>query len=120
MILHTADGGHNWNIQSSEIRSNLWSVAFAESRRGFIVGDSGTILYSIRSNTSVDETDENPYEPVEAAYPNPSVSHLCVRLRLVESAPVDVDVFDIRGREILTLADAVYPEGVHSIRFVLS
>jgi photosystem II stability/assembly factor-like uncharacterized protein/predicted small integral membrane protein len=46
-ILHTSDGGENWDAQSSGANANLWGVAFADTRSGWVAGEDGTILHTI-------------------------------------------------------------------------
>ena len=45
-ILHTTDGGQNWQNQSSGTSKSLLSVHFANSQNGWAVGWSGTILHT--------------------------------------------------------------------------
>ncbi len=43
-ILHTVDGGSNWLQQNSGTNFNLYGVYFADSLKGWVVGDNGLIL----------------------------------------------------------------------------
>lgn len=45
-ILYTADGGENWEEQTSGIESALKSIAFINDKTGWIVGNRGTILHT--------------------------------------------------------------------------
>jgi photosystem II stability/assembly factor-like uncharacterized protein len=44
LILHTIDGGRNWEKQTSGTTQTLAAVSFADDRVGFVVGTGGTIL----------------------------------------------------------------------------
>ena len=44
LILHTNDGGRNWEKQASGTTQPLSAVSFADDRVGFVVGSGGIIL----------------------------------------------------------------------------
>ncbi len=45
LILHSSDGGRNWEIQDSlSAECDLRGVCFLDSLKGFVVGDSGTLF----------------------------------------------------------------------------
>lgn len=44
LILHTSDGGRNWEQQASGTTRPLSAVSFADDRVGFVVGSGGIIL----------------------------------------------------------------------------
>jgi len=51
LILHSADGGHNWTFQLKSDsmwrpRDPLWSIAFSDNRQGWAVGAGGTMLHT--------------------------------------------------------------------------
>jgi photosystem II stability/assembly factor-like uncharacterized protein len=46
MILHTEDGGDTWTPQTSGTRHTLAEVYFTDEKRGWVVGDFGTILHT--------------------------------------------------------------------------
>ena len=43
-ILHTNNGGVNWQFQNSGTEINLWSVHFVNSNVGWITGDGGLVM----------------------------------------------------------------------------
>lgn len=45
-ILHTKDGGENWEAQESGTTEMLKSIFFTDDRTGWIVGDKGIILHT--------------------------------------------------------------------------
>lgn len=45
-ILHTDNGGVNWEIRSSGTKNNLNSLSFVGDNEAWIAGDNGLILYS--------------------------------------------------------------------------
>lgn len=47
IILHTADGGLNWNLQISGTTARLNAVQFLDVNQGWTAGDGGTILHTV-------------------------------------------------------------------------
>jgi len=45
-IIHTVDGGNNWNAQTSGTPSALYGVVFADTNTGWSVGYGGTIVHT--------------------------------------------------------------------------
>ena len=54
---------------------------------------------------------------LHAAYPNPFNPQTVVPFRLTEAARVRITVFDLLGREVVTLADGRYEAGVYHAVF---
>jgi len=53
--------------------------------------------------------------PLRVAATNPFASRTSLEVGLAEGSPVRVDLFDVGGRHLRTLADATFPAGVHRI-----
>jgi photosystem II stability/assembly factor-like uncharacterized protein len=51
------------------------------------------------------------------SYPNPFNSSTIVRFNVIYDANVEMDVYDILGRKVTTLAKGYFKKGVHSISF---
>jgi len=45
-VLHTADGGKTWMLQSSGTENTLVSIHFVDPQNGWAVGEEGTILHT--------------------------------------------------------------------------
>jgi hypothetical protein len=45
-ILHTVDGGENWEDHSYPLNATLFDLMFTSGQRGCVVGDSGTIIFT--------------------------------------------------------------------------
>lgn len=68
--------------------------------------------------TSADRADELPETAALAQnYPNPFNPSTEITWSLDESGPVRLDVFDMTGKRVATLVDAVLPQGEHAARF---
>jgi len=46
IILHTRDGGLNWETQKAPIKTDFYDVSFIDSQKGWITGKTGTILHT--------------------------------------------------------------------------
>ena len=46
-ILHTSNGGVNWEAQKGPGNADLYDVSFIDAQTGWIVGKFGTILHTI-------------------------------------------------------------------------
>ena len=51
-VLFTSDGGANWIEQAQVAGVNLYSIDFADTSRGWIVGENGTILHTTDRGTT--------------------------------------------------------------------
>ncbi len=46
VLVHSTDGGFNWNFQDLGIRKNFNNIQFVDSEKGWIVGHDGLILHT--------------------------------------------------------------------------
>lgn len=68
--------------------------------------------------TSIDPADELPIEIALAQnYPNPFNPTTSIRFELPESQPIALEVYDLSGRHIATLASSVHTAGFHEVSF---
>jgi hypothetical protein len=65
--------------------------------------------------TSVHGSVTPPAGRILGNYPNPFPSRTRVAIELGHSAPIELDVFDVAGRRVVTLASGTHPAGVHSL-----
>ena len=68
--------------------------------------------------TSIDPAEELPIEIALAQnYPNPFNPTTSIRFELPESQPIALEVYDLSGRHIATLASGVHTAGFHEVSF---
>jgi photosystem II stability/assembly factor-like uncharacterized protein len=112
-ILRTTDGGVTWTRQPSGTINALLGIDFIDAQTGWISGEGGTILRFTGSRTGIaieDEPDERPAAFVLAQnYPNPFNPQTTIPFTVVQSDVVRLQVFDILGQLVATLADGPYP-----------
>lgn len=58
-------------------------------------------------------------KPVRNFYPNPVNSHVNIDIELIQQAEIDITVFDIVGKSIITLSNKIYLSGMSSESFSL-
>jgi xylan 1,4-beta-xylosidase len=91
-------------------------------------GAQGEQLFRLRSfkftsedfTVSVDDRDTDGYPftfSLEQNYPNPFNSMTHIRFSVPSSSDVTLKVYDIMGREVVTLVDTEQPAGVYDIEF---
>jgi hypothetical protein len=68
------------------------------------------------TNTAVNETKENPIGSV-AVYPNPVADNATVNFNMNTASNVQVDVINVVGQKVTTLANRNYAAGEHSVFF---
>ncbi len=121
-IFRTLDGGQQWEAQESGVQSNLTSVDFINNYSGVIVGEEGIILTTKNGGaiTSVENDYHNALPKIfelQQNYPNP----FNPITRIFFSLPTDgftmLKVYDILGREIVTLINEEKSAGTYSVNF---
>ncbi len=114
-IFSTTDGGNTWN-QAPVITSNdLNSVFFISSNLGWAVGSNGTIL---RFGDASSSTGENCHETAIGLkiFPNPCTSLVSLEMNLPGASDVQIDIFDLTGKNICRLFDGNLSGGSQVVR----
>jgi hypothetical protein len=68
-------------------------------------------------DTAAEGTQAAPSSLGLEAYPNPASGPLTLRYTLPEAAQVRLSVYDVLGREVAVLTDAIQPAGMHEVAF---
>ncbi|MCB0720090.1 MAG: T9SS type A sorting domain-containing protein [Bacteroidetes bacterium] len=119
VTVRSTDGGMSWQVQPRATGNTLTGVSFVDGGHGWAVGVNGTILrYAGPANTATEA-------PVMAAsgtmlrqnYPNPFNAVTTIDVEQPERGRLRLEVFDLLGRKVATLADGDFPKGNHSFRF---
>jgi hypothetical protein len=70
---------------------------------------------------AVASTDDRPPIPNRlnevSSYPNPSSGHTTITYELARALPVTIAVYNVMGKRVATLVDAMQPAGSHRARF---
>lgn len=120
LIIKSTNGGNNWFAQNFVIDKILRDVCFLDSKTGYVVGNSGTILKTENGGvTSVNEISEvqadNFY--LSQNYPNPFNPTTTINYEIGIKNYVELRVYNISGREVATLVNEVMNAGRHEVEF---
>jgi len=82
------------------------------------VGTQGYGIWSLDLTTDVDEEAGNPTEyQLFQNYPNPFNPETKIEYQIPTISHVTIKVFDLLGREVVTLVDEIKPAGTYQMRF---
>jgi hypothetical protein len=120
-ILRTGNSGETWETQTT-IPPNpqgFESISMISGTTGWAVGGHG-MLYKT-TNGGVVSVNEEPHEGIpssfilEQNYPNPFNPSTVVKYGVPHEAHVNLMLYDVLGREVLTLVDAIVSAGFHEV-----
>jgi len=120
VILRTTDGGESWSLQESGTSWLLSGASFPDPLHAVVVGEYGTILgtssggwvTSVASPLSGIHPDKLR---LEQNFPNPFNPTTTIRFQIPVSTHVNLSLFDILGRKLVTLTDETMESGEHRI-----
>ncbi|MBL7129120.1 MAG: T9SS type A sorting domain-containing protein [Ignavibacteria bacterium] len=120
--IYTLDSGKTWlNIETPD-SSRIYDVQFTDYRNGFAVGEDGAILkynqeaINVPNNQNIIPTETKLYQN----YPNPFNPSTVIEYSLPKSSYVILKVYDLLGRELMTLRNEVQKTGEYKINFTNS
>lgn len=98
-ILHTSNGGQNWEYQESGTTAGLNSVCFTDENHGWICGDSAIILHT--DNGGIVGILENSISISKLTiFPNPANEIATITFKLEQKEVITLSILNIRGQEI--------------------
>jgi hypothetical protein len=105
-ILRSSNGGNSWDSIPNPNKINLNALCFTDRNHGWIVGDSGVIIqYKNGGFTNVKSYTVNPNSfELHQNYPNPFNPTTTINFALKKKAFVVLEVFNLLGEKIATLA----------------
>jgi len=120
LILHTTNGGADWNKQISGTTETLYGVSFINSDTGFAVGNNGTLLKTYTGGlVGINQISQNvPTEiGLSQNFPNPFNPSTVIKFSLPESTHVNLTVYDQLGRIVESLVDSDLTTGTYQFIF---
>jgi len=120
-IYHSRNGGLSWDIEwewnGAISVLSFPRLSFIDSNHGWAIGDSIVLGYS---ETAVSISQNNYKEiPVEfslmESYPNPFNPVTTIRFDLPKAGNVELVIYDILGREVMTLVNSRHVAGQHKV-----
>lgn len=118
-IFKTSNSGINWNLQITPITDVLYSITFIDVNTGYAAGNSGTIFKTTNGGVGIITlSHEIPSEyKLKQNYPNPFNPITKIKFQISKFSNVNLTVFDIRGREIITLVNETLKPGTYETEF---
>jgi len=133
-ILVSQDMGENWQEATSGISNDLYCLNFADDLTGYSAGENGVMLKTIdggftwevmnytlhklesRSSVINGNVAANNFR-LEQNYPNPFNPETKINFYSPVNGNTSLKVFDITGKEIVTLLNGFKSAGNHSVTF---
>jgi photosystem II stability/assembly factor-like uncharacterized protein len=121
-VLRSTDNGSSWTPVNNGLKSlNVLCLAVAANNGYLFAGTDGGVFRSAQSTTVVQERNTESLPSsflLDQNYPNPFNPETRIAFQLPAASQVWVRIFNVRGQEIRTLANAQYEAGTHSVRWV--
>ncbi len=117
-IIKTTNGGNNWNIVVSGTTQQLYSINFIDNLTGWCTGDGGTIIKTITGGiTTINSlANEAPSSfSLYQNYPNPFNPNTKINFDIPKSSYVKIIIYDMLGKEIVTLVNEKLTPGTYSV-----
>ena len=117
----TSDGGINWIIIPRISKVQLWDMFFLDEETGWIIDFDGSI-FSSKDRISFIGRDYNSSGFVNQYrllqnYPNPFNPSTNITYRLLKKSLVTIKIYNVLGKEVLTLINEVKEPGSYKINF---
>ena len=125
-LWESRDGGNTWKQQQRGLpHVPVTALALSPLEDEVIVGTWGRGIYTVQMSdlealvTSNERIAELPDDAMQlhGNYPNPFGAETTLAFTAKEPSNVTLEVFDVIGRKVNTVADRYYTRGVHQVRW---
>ncbi|MBX7041559.1 MAG: T9SS type A sorting domain-containing protein [Ignavibacteria bacterium] len=120
LIIRSTNGGNNWHSQNFGGDKALYDVFFLDSRRGYAVGNSGTII-TTESGGVVSVAEDPASVPDNYSlgqnYPNPFNPGTVIRYAIGSRSSITLKIRNMLGEEVAVLVNEVQEAGRHEVQF---
>lgn len=119
VMMYTRDRGETWEPYYTIDSAQIYQIQFLNDSVGYGVGVDGAVIRFSRDPSNIEQsgnsivTDFRLYQN----YPNPFNPTTVIKYYLPEFANVSVTVYDLSGKEILTLDNGSKNPGNHLVSF---
>jgi|WetSurMetagenome_2_1015567.scaffolds.fasta_scaffold61523_2 photosystem II stability/assembly factor-like uncharacterized protein len=120
-VLKTTNNGLNWITQMTDTASVFLSIYFSSVDTGYVCGSYGKIYKTVNGGNSigVKQIEKNIPEKYDLSqnYPNPFNPNTKIRFRIKESGLVTLNVYDLLGKEVVTIINGNMQPGTYETLF---
>ncbi len=119
-VLKTVNRGNTWAPQTVNHNQILQDVFFIDSKKGYAVGNAGTILKTETGGVTEINTVTGPIPSgyfLHQNYPNPFNPSTTIKFDIPKSSVVRLSVYDITGKEIETLVNEKLATGTYDTKW---
>lgn len=127
-VYFTNDDGNSWNAKNEGLLPDNFyayyygSVIFGASRNNIFAGTNGTLYSRPLSDFGISAVNEKPNDlpaqfSLQQNYPNPFSGMTNVEFRIPKEESVTLNVYNMLGEKVATLAQGTMSAGTRSISF---
>jgi hypothetical protein len=113
----TYTGPHIPRPEQPRVHINLWYAGSPPATPQEVVLSQFTFIPAGGNTATDDQAPGAPPLELGQNYPNPFNPSTSIGFTLSEAARVSLEVFDLRGGKVATLADGLKPAGSHAVRW---
>lgn len=122
-LYRSTNGGYNWIQDYNAYPLNAaTSIYFVNDSTGWKVTNGGRICYTTNGGQLVNITNNNTTNDLifklKQNYPNPFNIQTTIEFNITTSGIYQLDIFDLRGREIETLFNKQFNQGKYSYTYI--
>jgi hypothetical protein len=113
--IESPDGNSGWILVGDETTSPTAKRFDSRTNSNEENRPSLRVVYSVA--TAAEGQLPGSSAEIVSAWPNPFSERSTIRLSLRQAGEIEVDVFDVTGRRVSTLANGWRPQGTHAFHF---
>ena len=122
----TPDPGDVWRVNvnrcggQKNAQYSQWSPSRTEQPNFHRPEDFGYLSFSgktVENQTGIDNSLTEPEALTLSTYPNPFNPSVTVSFNLAKAGKTSLEIYNIAGQKVATLADGHFPAGVHEVRW---
>jgi len=118
-VLKSTDGGSNWSYFAFTDSASIYYINFKDNRNGWAVGSNGAIYKYNPNSTHINNI--SSFVPGDISlyqnYTNPFNSSTVLKFILQKDSYVNITVYDITGKEMITILNRRLNKGENSVLF---
>ncbi len=129
VLLRTIDGGNNWTpAEVPYTQGSFLDIDFVDELHGWIFASTGYSSELLKTTnggvTFIEEEENNLAQPkqflLQQNYPNPFNPSTTINYQSPKAGNVTLKVYDVLGREVVTLVDEYRNAGSYNVQFTIN